>query len=100
MVQLNPLRTRPLLPIQNCTPPTSTTSNQLFLLLITDLRLNALVVFFPFNAWPWYSRQEQTILTRFRSVHLLTLTFKDGNKVLPTCVRCSTCQASPEHILD
>ncbi|GFY01375.1 uncharacterized protein TNCV_4516391 [Trichonephila clavipes] len=25
---------------------------------------------------------------------------KDGNKVFPTCVRCSACQASPEHILD
>ncbi|GFS90097.1 RNase H domain-containing protein [Trichonephila clavipes] len=24
----------------------------------------------------------------------------DGNKVFPTCVRCSACQASPEHILD
>ncbi|GFX58256.1 RNase H domain-containing protein [Trichonephila clavipes] len=24
----------------------------------------------------------------------------DGNKVFPTCVRCSGCQASPEHILD
>ncbi|GFX64270.1 DUF4817 domain-containing protein [Trichonephila clavipes] len=37
-------------PIQNCTPPTSTTSNQLFLLLITAMRLNDLVVLFPFNA--------------------------------------------------
>ncbi|GFU94272.1 hypothetical protein TNCV_3980731 [Trichonephila clavipes] len=26
--------------------------------------------------------------------------FRDGNKVLLTCVRCSTFQASPEHILD
>ncbi|GFX02532.1 RNase H domain-containing protein [Trichonephila clavipes] len=46
------------------------------------------------------SRQEQTILTRFRSGHLRTLIFRDGNKVFPTCVRCSACQASPEHILD
>ncbi|GFX30113.1 uncharacterized protein TNCV_2618231 [Trichonephila clavipes] len=46
------------------------------------------------------SRQEQTILTHFRSGHLRTLTFKDGNIVFPTCVRCSACQASPVHILD
>ncbi|GFX76364.1 RNase H domain-containing protein [Trichonephila clavipes] len=38
------------------------------------------------------SRQEQTIITSFRSGHLQTLAFKDVNKVLPTCVRCSTCQ--------
>ncbi|GFW12059.1 RNase H domain-containing protein [Trichonephila clavipes] len=37
------------------------------------------------------SRQEQTILTGFRSGHLQTLTFKDGNKVFPACVRCSAC---------
>ncbi|GFV57815.1 uncharacterized protein TNCV_3071941 [Trichonephila clavipes] len=46
------------------------------------------------------SRQEQIILTRFWSGDLRTLTFRDGNKVFPTCVRCSACQASPEHILD
>ncbi|GFX17142.1 RNase H domain-containing protein [Trichonephila clavipes] len=46
------------------------------------------------------SRQEKTILTRFRSGHLRTLTFKDGNKAFPTCVRCSACQASPKHIFD
>ncbi|GFS60444.1 hypothetical protein TNCV_946991 [Trichonephila clavipes] len=33
------------------------------------------------------SRQEQTILTRFRSGHLRTLTLKDGNKVFPTCAQ-------------
>ncbi|GFV13922.1 uncharacterized protein TNCV_523991 [Trichonephila clavipes] len=47
-----------------------------------------------------WSRQEQAILTRFWSGHLRTLTSKDGNKVFPTCVRCSACQTSPEHILD
>ncbi|GFV33196.1 RNase H domain-containing protein [Trichonephila clavipes] len=46
------------------------------------------------------TRQEQTILTRFRSGPLQTLTFRDRNKVFPTCVRSSACQASPEHILD
>ncbi|PRD26999.1 UNVERIFIED_CONTAM: Nucleoporin [Trichonephila clavipes] len=40
------------------------------------------------------SRQELTILTHFRSGHLRTLTFRDDNKVFPTCVRCSACQAS------
>ncbi|GFV03051.1 RNase H domain-containing protein [Trichonephila clavipes] len=44
------------------------------------------------------SRQEQTILARFRSGNLRILTFKDG--VFPTCIRCSACQASPENILD
>ncbi|GFU62246.1 uncharacterized protein TNCV_4859611 [Trichonephila clavipes] len=44
-------------------------------------------------------KQEQTILTHFRSGHLRTLTFNDGKKVLP-CIRCSACQASPKHIID
>ncbi|GFV53708.1 RNase H domain-containing protein [Trichonephila clavipes] len=34
------------------------------------------------------SRKEQNILTRFRSSHLRTLTFRES-KVFPTCVRCS-----------
>ncbi|GFW04187.1 RNase H domain-containing protein [Trichonephila clavipes] len=46
------------------------------------------------------SRKEQPVLTRFRSGHLRTLTLRDGNKVFPTCVSCSACQASPELILD
>ncbi|GFX19076.1 uncharacterized protein TNCV_3012201 [Trichonephila clavipes] len=46
------------------------------------------------------TRQEQTFLTRFRSGHHRTLTFRDGSKVFPTCVRCSASHASPEHILD
>ncbi|GFV47478.1 uncharacterized protein TNCV_885501 [Trichonephila clavipes] len=32
--------------------------------------------------------------------HLRNLTFKDGNKVFPTCERCTASQASPEYILD
>ncbi|GFY34079.1 uncharacterized protein TNCV_4982821 [Trichonephila clavipes] len=43
-------RTQLLSPIQNCTPPTSTTSHQLSLLLITNMRLNDMVVLFSFNA--------------------------------------------------
>ncbi|GFV74151.1 RNase H domain-containing protein [Trichonephila clavipes] len=35
------------------------------------------------------SRMEQSILTHFQSGHLRTLTFRDGNKFFPTCVRCS-----------
>ncbi|GFY11073.1 RNase H domain-containing protein [Trichonephila clavipes] len=46
------------------------------------------------------SRQEQTILSRFQSGHLRILTFKDGNKVFPTCVRYSACKVSEKHILD
>ncbi|GFV64984.1 uncharacterized protein TNCV_3963941 [Trichonephila clavipes] len=46
------------------------------------------------------SRKEQTILTRFRSGHLRTLTFKDGNFFPLTYVRYSACQASPEHSID
>ncbi|GFV69437.1 RNase H domain-containing protein [Trichonephila clavipes] len=46
------------------------------------------------------SRKEQNILTRFWCGHLRTLTFRDCNKVFPTCVRCSVYQASPEQILD
>ncbi|GFS89239.1 RNase H domain-containing protein [Trichonephila clavipes] len=46
------------------------------------------------------SRNEQNILTRFRSGNLRTLTFRDDNKVFSTCVRCSACQSSPELILD
>ncbi|GFY20356.1 hypothetical protein TNCV_209881 [Trichonephila clavipes] len=84
-VQLIALRIRFLSPIQNCTPPTSSTSIKLFILLITGIRLNALVVLFSINAVD----RKKTILTRFQSGHLRTLTFKDGNKVLPTCVRCS-----------
>ncbi|GFX34397.1 hypothetical protein TNCV_3227421 [Trichonephila clavipes] len=49
-------------------------------------------------AW-LFSRQKQTILTRVWSGHFRTLTFKDVNKVFPTCVRGSGCQASPKHIL-
>ncbi|GFX82395.1 RNase H domain-containing protein [Trichonephila clavipes] len=47
-----------------------------------------------------YNRQGQTILTSLWSAHLRPLTFKNGNKVLPTGVRCSACQVYPEHILD
>ncbi|GFV43373.1 RNase H domain-containing protein [Trichonephila clavipes] len=47
-----------------------------------------------------FSRQEQTFLTPFRSYHLLTLIFKDGNKVFPTSVRCFACQASPAPFFD
>ncbi|GFW44757.1 RNase H domain-containing protein [Trichonephila clavipes] len=36
-----------------------------------------------------YSRQEQTILTRFRNGKLRALTFKDRNKFSPTCIKCS-----------
>ncbi|GFV83069.1 uncharacterized protein TNCV_2801951 [Trichonephila clavipes] len=46
------------------------------------------------------SAWRQTIVTRFRSGHLRTLTSKNGSKALPICIRCSACQASSEHILN
>ncbi|GFT53226.1 RNase H domain-containing protein [Trichonephila clavipes] len=67
--------TRSLSPIQNGTPTVSTTNNQLILLIITDMRLNTMVILFSLQC----SRQEQTILTRFRSGHLQVLTFKNEN---------------------
>ncbi|GFX94671.1 RNase H domain-containing protein [Trichonephila clavipes] len=67
------------------------------LLLITGMTLNALKGgSLSFQC----SRQEQIILTHLQSGYLRTLNFKDRNKVFPTCVRCSACQASPEHFLD
>ncbi|GFV63751.1 RNase H domain-containing protein [Trichonephila clavipes] len=51
------------------------------------------------SLFPQYIRKEQTILTRFLSGLLRTLTFRNGNKVFPNCVRLSACHASPEHIL-
>ncbi|GFU53368.1 RNase H domain-containing protein [Trichonephila clavipes] len=46
-------------------------------------------------------RQEGTNYSdSFSEWPLRTWTFRDGNKVFPTCVRCSASQASPEHILD
>ncbi|GFW75121.1 adhesion G-protein coupled receptor G4 [Trichonephila clavipes] len=63
---------------KKCTPPTSTTSKQLFLLLITGMRLNNLVCG---SLSLQCSRQEQTILARFRSGHLRTSSFRDGNEV-------------------
>ncbi|GFW44537.1 hypothetical protein TNCV_4480831 [Trichonephila clavipes] len=43
---------------------------------------------------------EAALCSPSMSGHLRTLTFKDGKKVFPSCVRCSACQASPEHILN
>lgn len=44
-------------------------------------------------------RQDQTTLARFRSGHLRSLIFPDGYKSFETCSKCSSDQASPEHIL-
>lgn len=46
-----------------------------------------------------FNRQEQTVLARFRSGHLKSLKFSEGLKNFEICAKCSTEQASPEHIL-
>ncbi|GFW70600.1 RNase H domain-containing protein [Trichonephila clavipes] len=48
----------------------------------------------------YINSKQTTVPPAHHCGHLQTLTFRDGNKVLPTCVRCSACQSSPEHILD
>ncbi|GFT15885.1 uncharacterized protein TNCV_3314701 [Trichonephila clavipes] len=61
---------------------------------------------------PWYqsklpggslirgsSRRDQTTLTRFHSGHLMSLTFVDGINHFEICIKCSSGQASPGHIL-
>ncbi|GFX38523.1 RNase H domain-containing protein [Trichonephila clavipes] len=48
----------------------------------------------------YINNKQSTVPPAYHCDYIRTLTFKDGNKVLPTCVKCSACQASPEHILD
>ncbi|GFU87616.1 uncharacterized protein TNCV_2935381 [Trichonephila clavipes] len=45
------------------------------------------------------SRREQIGLTRFLSGHLMSLTFVYGIKYFEICTKCSSAQASPDHIL-
>ncbi|GFY28309.1 transposable element Tc3 transposase [Trichonephila clavipes] len=45
------------------------------------------------------SRRDQTALTRFLSGHLMSLTSVDGIKHFEICIKCSSAQASPGHIL-
>ncbi|GFX59001.1 RNase H domain-containing protein [Trichonephila clavipes] len=61
---------------------------------------------------PWYrskcpgfslvrgsSRRDQTVLTRFLSGHLISLTFVDDIKNFEICTKYSSAQASPGYIL-
>ncbi|GBN76490.1 hypothetical protein AVEN_209897-1 [Araneus ventricosus] len=45
------------------------------------------------------SRRDQTILTRFRSGHIRSLTFSDNSKCFEICPKCPAEQATPDHIL-
>ncbi|GFX59622.1 RNase H domain-containing protein [Trichonephila clavipes] len=47
-----------------------------------------------------FNRQEQTILTRFRSGHLKSMKFFEGFKSLETCTNCSSEPASSAHIFE
>ncbi|GBN32771.1 hypothetical protein AVEN_58868-1 [Araneus ventricosus] len=45
------------------------------------------------------SRRHQTTLTRFLSGHIRSLTFSDNSKCFEICPKCTTEQATPDHIL-
>ncbi|GFV35828.1 RNase H domain-containing protein [Trichonephila clavipes] len=45
------------------------------------------------------SRRDQTALARFLSGHLLSVTFVDGIKLFENCIKFSSAQACPGHIL-
>ncbi|GFV19416.1 uncharacterized protein TNCV_3663491 [Trichonephila clavipes] len=47
-----------------------------------------------------FNRQEQTILTRFRSGHLKSMKFSEGSKSFEICTNCSSEPALPAHILE
>ena len=46
------------------------------------------------------SRQEQTVISHFRSGHLRSVTYKDRVKVFPVYSKCATYQAMPDHVLN
>ncbi|GFX71614.1 uncharacterized protein TNCV_2696021 [Trichonephila clavipes] len=46
-----------------------------------------------------FKRQDQTLLTCFRSGHLKTMKFSEGCKSFEMCTNCSSEPASPAHIL-
>ncbi|GBL58513.1 hypothetical protein AVEN_13979-1, partial [Araneus ventricosus] len=45
------------------------------------------------------NRRDQTTLTRFLSGHIRSLTFSDNFKCFENCPKCTTEQATPNHIL-
>ncbi|GFT67732.1 RNase H domain-containing protein [Trichonephila clavipes] len=47
-----------------------------------------------------FKRQDQTLLSRFRSDHLKTMKFSEGCKSFEMCTNCSSEPATPAHILE
>ncbi|GFX36822.1 RNase H domain-containing protein [Trichonephila clavipes] len=47
-----------------------------------------------------FTRQDQSLLARFRSGHIKTMKFSEGYKSFEMCTNCSSEPASPTHILE
>ncbi|GFV31278.1 uncharacterized protein TNCV_1640301 [Trichonephila clavipes] len=47
-----------------------------------------------------FTRQDQTLLARFRSGHIKTMKFSEGRKSFEMCTNCSSEPATPAHILE
>ncbi|GFU38629.1 uncharacterized protein TNCV_1495611 [Trichonephila clavipes] len=47
-----------------------------------------------------FTRQDQTLLARFRSGHIKSMKFSEGRKSFEMCMNCTSEPASPAHILE
>ncbi|GFT25056.1 uncharacterized protein TNCV_179681 [Trichonephila clavipes] len=47
-----------------------------------------------------FTRQDQTLLARFRSGHIKTMTFSEGRKSFEMCTNCSSEPVTPAQILE
>ncbi|GFW66126.1 uncharacterized protein TNCV_1710251 [Trichonephila clavipes] len=47
-----------------------------------------------------FTRQDQTLLARFRSGHIKTMKFSEGRVSFEMCTNCSSKPATPAHILE
>ncbi|GFT13560.1 uncharacterized protein TNCV_3830401 [Trichonephila clavipes] len=47
-----------------------------------------------------FTRQDQTLLARFRSGHIKLMKFSEGRKSFEMCTNCSSEPATPAHILE
>ncbi|GFW49313.1 uncharacterized protein TNCV_3058231 [Trichonephila clavipes] len=47
-----------------------------------------------------FTRQDQTLLSRFRSGHIKSMQFSEGRKSCEMCTNCSSEPATPAHILE
>ncbi|GFU17111.1 RNase H domain-containing protein [Trichonephila clavipes] len=47
-----------------------------------------------------FTRQDQTLLARFRSGHIKSMKFSEGRKSFEMCTNCSSEPATPAHILE